>query len=211
MLDPNIRFQLSDDILRRLGASLRGTQLYAREHPIVIRNLDALTEALRLMHEHDVAVVIGLLGEELIVGDHPMSKTSATMGELIRRLKAIGIERITFTRGVSGDELRTFIGKFGEIEKAAAGAGAEKAAAQLESENIRVGRVTLNERVPDEGSDAATIRRLYAEAVSVASMVWESARTDGRPDQASAQSMVDGLAQAVIHNRAALLALTALR
>jgi putative nucleotidyltransferase with HDIG domain len=69
----------------------------------------------------------------------------------------------------------------------------------------------LNERAPEERSDAASIRKMYAEAVSVASMVWESARADGSPDPASAQSMVEGLAQAVIQNRSALLALTALR
>ena len=90
MLDPNTRYQLSDDLLRRFGAVLRGTQLYSREHPIVTRNLDALNEALRVLHASDAAVVIGLLGDELIVGDQPMSKTSASMGELIRRLKSDG-------------------------------------------------------------------------------------------------------------------------
>ena len=42
MLDPNTRYQLFDDLLRRFGAALRGTQLYSREHPIVMRNLEAL-------------------------------------------------------------------------------------------------------------------------------------------------------------------------
>ena len=86
MLDPTTRFQLSDDLLRRFGAALRGAQLYAPNHPIVMRNLDSFAEALRTLHEHDATVVIGILGEELIVGDLPMSKTSASMGELIRRL-----------------------------------------------------------------------------------------------------------------------------
>ncbi len=210
MLDPNTRYQLSDDLLRRFGASLRGAQLYSRDHPIVKRNLESFTESLKLLHDHDQFVVVGLLGEELIVSDQPMTKTSASMGELIRRLRSLGIERITFARGVTIEELKTFLAGFAELDKLAAST-TDKAATSLDSENIRVGRVTLNERVTDEGSDAATIRRLYAEAVSVASMVWESARTDQRPDPASAQAMMDGLAQAVMQNRAALLALTALR
>ena len=85
------------------------------------------------------------------------------------------------------------------------------AAAQLESPNIRVGRVSLNERVPEEKTDAATIRQMYSEAVSVASTVWESARADAKPDPTAAQSMVDGLAQAIMQNRSALMALTALK
>jgi putative nucleotidyltransferase with HDIG domain len=211
MLDPNTRFQLSDDLLRRLGASLRGVQLYSPDHPIVTRNLDALADALKLLHAHESTVVIGLLGDEMIVGDQPMSKTSASMGELIRRLKAFGIERITFMREVTPDELRTFVGKFGGVEKRASRPTQDDLAAELESASIKVGRVAIGERAPDEASDVATIRRLYAEAVSVASVVWESVRSDGRPDSGSAQSMIDGLAQAVLQNRSALMALTALK
>ena len=81
MLDPNIRYQLSDELLRRFGAVLRGTQLYSGDHPIVTRNLEALNDSLRILHANDAAVVIGLLGDELIVGDQPMAKTSSSMGE----------------------------------------------------------------------------------------------------------------------------------
>ncbi len=209
MLDPTTRFQLSDDVLRRFGAALRGVQLYAANHPIVMRNLDSLADALRTLHEHETTVVIGILGEELIVGDLPMSKASASMGELIRRLAAFHIERITFSREVTVDELKTFVATFGQLEKTPG--NEDHAAEQLDSANIHVGRVTMDEQTPDAGSDAATIRRLYAEAVSVASTVWESARTDSQPDPASAQNMIDGLAQAVLQNRSALLALTALK
>jgi putative nucleotidyltransferase with HDIG domain len=211
MLDPNTRYQLSDDLLRRFGAVLRGTQLYSREHPIVTRNLDALNEAVRVLHGNDPAVVIGLLGNELIVGDQPMTKTSSSMGELIRRLKMMGVERVTLDRGVSIDELRAFVGKFGDVEKKIVTGTHEDAAAELESEHIKVGRVTLNERAPEERSDAASIRKMYAEAVSVASLVWEGARTDKGPDPGTAHSMVEGLAQAITKNRHALMALTALK
>src|SRR6202140_650164 len=108
MLDPTVRYQLSDDALRRFGAGLRGMQLYAREHPIVSHNIEALADALKALHEHDAAVVIGLVGDELIVGDLPMSKTSSSMGELIRRLKSLGIERISFAREVTADEIKPF-------------------------------------------------------------------------------------------------------
>jgi putative nucleotidyltransferase with HDIG domain len=212
MLDPSTRYQISDDALRRFGAAFRGIQLYSRAHPIVSRNIDALVEALRLLHEQDATVVIGLLGDELIVGDLPMSKTSASMGEMIRRFKAMGIQRITFAPGVTVDELRTFLEKFGEAERTiAGGATPEEVAAQLESPSIRVGRINVNRQSTQAGTDSATIRRLYAEAVSVASRVWESARSDERPDPGSAQSMIDGLAQAVLQNRSALMALTALK
>jgi len=211
MLDPTTRFQLSDDLLRRFGAALRGGQLYAPSHPIVMRNLDAFNESLRGLCQHEGTVVIGVLGDELIVGDLPMSKASASMGELIRRLAALGIERITFSREVTPDELKAFVEKFGRIERTAGKEKTEDAAAQLESANIKVGRVMMQERAPDETTDASTLRKMYAEAVSVASTVWENAKTEARPDPTQAQNMVDGLAHAVLQNRSALLALTALK
>ncbi len=211
MIDSTTRYQLSDDLLRRFGASLRGIQLYAPSHPIVLRNLEGLAEALRLMHKHDATVVIGILGDEVIVGDMPMTKTSGSMGELIRRFGSLGIERVTISRAVTIDELKDFAGKFGQLEKTFSGDALKEAAAQLESPNIRVGRVTVDETVPQEATDSATIRKMYAEAVSVASLLWESARTNAGPDPSAAQQMIEGLAQAVVQNRSALMALTALK
>ena len=211
MIDAITRAHLSDDLLRRFGASLRGIQLYSPGHPIVARNIDGLAEALRALHAHDASIVIGIVGGELIVGDLPMTKASASMGELIRRFGAMGIERITIERHVTLDELTTFSGKFGHLEKTLSGDALKEAAAQLESPTIRVGRVTIEERVPEEKTDVSTLRRMYADAVSVASVVWETARTDSKPDATAAESMIDSLAQAIVHNRSALMALTALK
>ena len=211
MIDPATRAHLSDELIRRFGASLRGIQLYSPTHPIVARNLEGLTEALRALHEHDTSVVIGMLDGELIVGDLPMTKASASMGELIRRFGAIGIERITFERAVTLEELKAFAGRFAQLEKMLSGNALKDAAPQLESANVRVGRVSMDERVPEEKTDASTIRRMYSEAISVASTIWETARVDAKPDPAAASAMIDGLAQAVVQNRAALMALTALK
>ena len=47
--------------------------------------------------------------------------------------------------------------------------------------HIRVGRVTVEQRVEGSLTDMATIKRLYSDAVSVAGDVWESAQTEGKP------------------------------
>src|SRR5206468_2389155 len=77
--------------------------------------------------------------------------------------------------------------------------------------HIRVGRVTVEQRVEGSLTDMATIKRLYQDAVSVADAVWDSAETEGKPDATAARAMIDGLAQAVAQNRTALLALTTLK
>ena len=57
----------------------------------------------------------------------------------------------------------------------------------------------------------AAIRRLYASAVSAAEAVWQAAATEGKPDLPAATEAIDGLAEAVTHNRTGVVALTAMR
>jgi putative nucleotidyltransferase with HDIG domain len=201
------RVQLADEFLRRLAATLRSGQLYSRGHPIISRNLEALSAAIQLLHGLDPTVVIGIIGDEVVVGDTPMAKADA-VGPLIRHLQESGVERIVIDRGVSRDEIMSLVDA---LSAAAQREGTESPVASLSLPHIRVGRVTVEQRVNEDLSDMATIRRMYSDAVSVASDLWESASTEGKPDATMARTMVDGLAQAVAQNRTALLALTTLK
>jgi putative nucleotidyltransferase with HDIG domain len=58
-----------------------------------------------------------------------------------------------------------------------------------------------------KAAEFAAVRQLYTDAVSVASSLWESAGTEGEPDATLARRMVDGLAEAVVEHRTALVAL----
>src|SRR5476651_1860975 len=102
------RFQLADELLRRFAASLRSAQLYSPGHPIIGRNLEALSTAFQMLHGLQPTVTIGLVGDEVIVDDMPMAKAD-TLGPLIRRLQQSGVERITVERGVTTDEVSSFI------------------------------------------------------------------------------------------------------
>jgi putative nucleotidyltransferase with HDIG domain len=199
------RHQLADEFLRRFAATLRSAQLYSPGHPIIARNLEALSAALQLLHSLQPTTVIGLVADEVIVDEMPMAKADA-LGPLVRRLQKSGVERIAFDRGVTLDELVEFIAAVSNEVDPLEGAAAFPALA-----HVHVGRVTIGQRVEGSASDMATIKRLYGDAVSVADSVYESARTEGKPDSTMARAMIDGLAQAVAQNRTALLALTTLK
>jgi putative nucleotidyltransferase with HDIG domain len=201
------RLQLADELLRRFTAALRSTQLYSKGHPIITRNLESLSAALQLLHSLQPTIVIGLVGDEVIVDDVPMAKAD-TLGPLMRRLQLAGVERITLDRGVKTDELVEFIDAFTAVEQAQV---VDAPAAFPPMAHIRVGRVTIGQRVEGSASDMATIKRLYNDAVSVAGSVYDSAQTEGKPDISMARTMIDGLAHAVAQNRTALLALTTLK
>jgi putative nucleotidyltransferase with HDIG domain len=200
------RFQLADELLRRVAASLRSAQLYSPGHPIIGRNLESLSAALQMMHGLQPTVTIGLVGEEVIVDDMPMARADM-LGPFVRRLQQAGVERITIDRGVTLEEITEFLAAITTIDARQGDAAATFPAIA----HIRVGRVTVDQRVEGSLTDMATIKRLYSDAVSVAGDVWDSAQTEGHPDATAARSMIDGLAQAVAQNRTALLALTTLK
>jgi hypothetical protein len=207
------RARFADDLVRKLAAAFRGAQLYAPNHPLVTRSIAALNDTLTLVHASTPSIAIGIVGDELVVGDIPVPRAAENMGELMRRLQQAGIERIVIDRGVELDELSRLVQTVGRSETVAPGKtrSDEVAAALAKLPHIRVGRLQVEQRVDAAVGDIATIRRLYDDAVSLAGTLWESAKTEGIPDADAARGMVDNLAQAVAQNRTALLALTALK
>jgi putative nucleotidyltransferase with HDIG domain len=199
------RSRLADELSRRLAAAIRSGQLYAPGHPLVTRSARALADTLTLIHQSTPSVAIGIVGDELVVGDVPVPRAAETMGELMRRLQQLGIERIVIDKGVEEAEIEQL------VAVVAKGEGGDSTAALGNLPHVRVGRLELEEQVSTSSGDIATFRRLYDDAVRVAEDLWDSASTEGAPDADAAREIVDSLAQAVAQNRTALLSLTALK
>ena len=195
-----------EEVLRRFAAGARATQLYAKEHPLVARNVVGLLAALKPLLASAPSITVGIVGAEFVVSDTPMPRASASMVDLIKRLKDQHVERISFDRGITAGEVLGF------MLAVAALTGKGDAVGQLTSDHIRVGRISADERRDDGvANDMAEIRRLYADAVRVAESVYDAASTEGQPDLPGALQTIDGLADAVAENRTALMALTAMR
>ena len=215
-MDHVSRLRAADDFMKRLAAALRGAQLYSPSHPLVQRAFDNLNESLTQLLTDQPSIAVGVIGNEIIVGDLPIPKAAESMGEMIRRLKSLGIERIAFERGVTPDELQTLALTIAHPERkpgeAAPGAEPADPLAALNSLlHIRVGRIQTEEKKEETSADVAAIRRLYSDATNLASSVWDMAKSEGTPDPKAARALVDSLAQAVAANRTALIALTALK
>ena len=197
------RAKIAEELARRFAAALRGAQLYAPEHPLVKRNIGALAETISVALAANPSVTIGIVEDDLVVGDVPVPRAADTMGELMRRLQQAGIERIVIESGVDTDEITELVQCVAHSER-----GSARATPRLK--HIRVGKLQVEQRVEATG-DMATFQRLYEDATGIAERLWDSATTEGKPDADAARGIVDSLAQAVAQNRTALLALTALK
>jgi putative nucleotidyltransferase with HDIG domain len=215
-MDQIARLRAADDFMRRLAAALRGAQLYAPSHPLVQRAFDSLNESLAQLLADQPSIAVGIIGNEIIVGDLPLPRAAESMGEMIRRLKSLGIERIAFESGVTPEELQTLAMAIAHPERrpGQSAPGVEPAdplAVFSSLPHIRVGRIQVEEKKEQSAADIATIRRLYSDATNLAGAVWDTAQSEGIPDPKAARALVDSLAQAVSANRTALIALTALK
>jgi putative nucleotidyltransferase with HDIG domain len=215
-MDAAREMRVADDFVRRLAAAIRGAQLYSQGHPLVARGLAALAETCSQLLADQSSITIGIVGIDIVVGELPLAKSRETYGELVRRVKRLGIERVTFDRGVTPEEIAVLVQIISHPERPvgqeAAGAVPSDALEALQNlPHIRVGRIKLEERVDTSAADIAAIRRLYAEASTVAEEVWEAAKHEGSPDPRAARNLIEQLSQAVAQNRTALLALTALK
>ena len=202
------RIALYEDLLRRTASGVRNAQLYAPDHPLVARNLAGLIAVLNALHQQQPSIAVGIVGHDLVVADTPMHKVSASMAELIKKLKDHQVERIAFERGVTQDELVALVQNLSRL-----GGRAAEGEKDLSTPHVRVGRLKSDDGSKQDGigSDIAAIRQMYSTAVTSAEMIVASAATEGVPDAPAALQTVEGLADAVTQNRTALMALTAMR
>ena len=200
-----------EELVRRFASALRSVQLYALDHPLVSRNLEAFNAVLTKLHADAPSIAIGVIRQELVVADTPLIKASSSLSDLIARLQDIGVERITIDRGVTVAETRRFIEA---VARAASRPDASKSAApELPTlPHIRVGQIAAGDRRREgQGGGMEAIQQRYGQAVEGAETLWQSAATEGKSDMAVAQSAMEDLADAVAHNRTAVIALTAMQ
>src|SRR5262249_57158306 len=99
----------AEELVRRLAAALRGTELYSPAHPIVQRGVDALSRAVADGVAAAPSVIVGFIGDDVVVDGARLPKGSASLVGFARDLRDREIEKITFARGTSRDEIRGFI------------------------------------------------------------------------------------------------------
>ena len=196
-----------DEIVRRLAAAVRGTALYSPDHPLVERGIQALTSHCQSALQRTETVVVGFVGDEVVVNGGRLEKSAAALVGFARDLREREIEKITIARGITRDELRTFVLELADRRSPA------PLAARLEQHGVRritIGRITI-EQAEDESTGIAAARRVYTSAVETAESLWQAAKAGDKPDPNAARKIIDSLAKLVSQDRTSLMALTALK
>jgi putative nucleotidyltransferase with HDIG domain len=199
--------QKPEELIRRLAAALRGTELYSPAHPIVQRGIDALTASAVERLRGAPSIVIGFIGDEVVVDGTRLPRGTASLMGFARDLRDRGIEKITMTRGLSRAEVGQLVAAF--TDRGSTIPLPERLIARG-VRNITLGRIVVDEGGDDQVGIAAA-RRVYGQAVETAENLWNAAKAGDQPDPGAARKIIDGLARLVTQDRTSLMALTALK
>src|SRR6478609_8740937 len=197
-----------DDLVRRLAAAIRGATLYSPSHPLVQRGVDALVGLCASLSQKTDSIVIGFIGDEVVVNAERLPKSAAALVGFARDMREREIEKITIQRGVTREELRTFIFELPDRKAAL------PLATRLQQKGVTrivIGRLSLEKEEEDQGTGIVAARKIYGTAVETAEQLWLAAKSGEKPDPGAARKIIDSLAKLVGGDRTSLLALTALK
>jgi putative nucleotidyltransferase with HDIG domain len=196
-----------DELVRRLAAGLRAAELYAPQHPLVQRSTQAFAASCATYLASAASVVIGFIGDDVVVGDTRLGKGTASLTGFVRGLRDREIEKITVHRGVTPDEIQGF------LTELAAKRTRTPLADRLAARGVRrivIGKIAVEDTPADAlGIEAA--RKVYSSAVESAESLWDQAKSGDKPNPETARKIIDSLANIVNQDRTSLMALTALK
>src|SRR5262249_60279980 len=128
-------------------------RLYSAAHPRVERSVGALATASTSYLTDAASVVVGFIGDDVVVNDTRLGKGSASLTGFVRALRDKQIEKITFHRGVTRDDIKTFID---ELARRGSRTNVADRVAQRGIRRIVVGKLAVEDTPQDDiGIEAA--------------------------------------------------------
>ena len=196
-----------EDLIRRLGATVRAAELYAPTHPLVQRNALGLQGSLEPLLEVSPVVIVGFLEDDLVVNDTRMARGSANMAGLLRDMRDRRVEKITFGRGLETTDIRALMDEL--ADRTARTAVGERLTARG-IRRIVVSKVAA-EDTDDQEVGLVAAQQKYSQAVTSAEAIWAATKAGDQPNPAEARGIIDSLSRLVYQDRTSLLALTTLK
>ncbi|HLJ73738.1 MAG TPA: HD domain-containing protein, partial [Thermoanaerobaculia bacterium] len=184
-----------EDLATHIAAGINMRALYPAQHPRVVQAIDSIIKTLNAERSDEITYLI--VGDDLVVGDNVIRKTSLSVRQFIEVLKQHGIERLTLGRGLDHDETRALISGL-------AVAGDPLAS----SPHVILGRVRV---VVDEEEIEKKSRELTVEQLEAAREAWSKFRVEKKLPMAQIEDLVWSFIDSISRTTRAILPLAKLK
>lgn len=184
-----------EELPTHIAAAVNMRALYPAQHPRVVQAIDSIIKALNAARSDEVTYLI--VGDDLVVGDDVIRKTSLSVRQFIEVLKQNGIERLTLGRGLDPDEARALI------------SGLAIAGDPLTSSpHVILGRVRV---VIDEEEIEKKSHELTVEQLEAAREAWSKFRVEKKLPMAQIEDLVWSFIDSISRTTRAILPLAKLK
>lgn len=185
---------MSEQLATQIAAGVNMRALYPANHPRVVQAVEQIVKIVQSERTDEITYLI--VGDDLVVGDDVIRKTSLSVRQFVDLLKQHGIERLTLARGLDADETRALIGSLGAGEPLASSA------------HIILGRirVAIDEKETEKKPHELTVDQLEA-----AREAWSTFRAEKKLPMAQLEDLVWSFMDSISRTTRAILPLAKLR
>ncbi len=97
--------KLLSEAVIELNISRRSVSMYPADHPIVKESIERAFVCLKKLFEIRSAITLGIAGDTLVVDEYKLDRKNAVFREFANSVHSRGISAITFSSGLSKEEL----------------------------------------------------------------------------------------------------------
>lgn len=198
-------------LIQDLAAAVKCRRIYPSTHGMVQRTLRRLYEELQRGFLEQEVVRFGLVGEELVGGEHPLGRMNLTMQHFVRVLQEREIEKVSFHRGLQEEELARFVEFLGKPSGSLGGwRETEEHLRLLGIQQITVGKIWI--QPTDEQQEVPTdLGEIYRGSLRVIREVIEGCRAGNRLPISLARDIIHGIVRSIHYDPGLLVSLSALK
>jgi len=184
-----------EGLLRELFTCLQSAKMYGTDHALFQKELDkgylVFQDALSARDE----IIIGIVGEELAFEKEVLFDLSKMLNPTIIYLKERSIERLSFYRGLSRDELEKFV-VFISGKKEESGVDPQTQLSLLGIRNISVGKLkTTDETIAQAAQESIKKLSLYDDSAKNVSAALDNALNLEKIDHLSLKSSINNIVE----------------
>ncbi|MEE9591325.1 MAG: HD-GYP domain-containing protein [Thermodesulfobacteriota bacterium] len=190
-----------DSLLRNINSATRNIRLYPSGHPAIESQFSKTLQEITELFKTNNRIFIGKTKDVLVFNETPIMDAEEKIGDLIFHMDDKGVEGIIFEKGITNNEFSDFIDLLSG-EESIKGRALQK---KLHEKGIK--HITLKSM----SSGKKTIVDIYNDAIDIVKDAMNEMRMGRIPKTAEITSVVNGLTDAVLSNRDAMIGLTMIK
>jgi len=206
-MDRRQQEQVIGNIIRLLGTSLKNRRLYPATHPSVRSPVEKCCSDLLLFFADRNELALAITDGTLVFEGVPIFSLTSSLEFFMGRLARVGIPAIIFEKGVTADEVESFIRYLHEEKEE--GLGTPEIQKRLLDRGVS--RIRVKPPDEEEEDDFALAREIYDSAVNTVVSVLQEVRMGRVPSGAETVRVAGDISSMLRRNRDAILALTLIK